>query len=219
MRGRVLSSLLALAAVLVASNARAADGLAAITTTSNGLPAYSAADDVKMKALESEVDSLKKKIFNSKAKLLQLQETVLHGAGSGAMAKIHFTNSIGKAYRLDSATWVLDGQAVPEPVTGPDVKDAMIFDGAIMPGTHNLSVTLVFYGNGYDVFKYLEGYRFTVQSTYPFQIEEGKTTEIEVTAVPKEGLLHAYEDRLDMKFQAKTTDSVPLQPAHSEATP
>lgn len=245
MRRAAVVAFAAVVATGIAGSARAADGALALTTGSAALPTTSsAAEDVRMKALEAEVDSIKEKIFKSKARLLLLQETVLHGAAAGAAARIHFTNDIGKAYRLESANWVLDGQTIYEGHAGAPVppgtkkpaaavgatgetddaaladrKDMTLFDGAIMPGTHNLSVTLVYRGYGYEVFKYLEGYRFTVQSTYPFTIEEGKTTLVEVRAVPKDGITHSYEDRLDMKFEASTRDSVPLTPATPEARP
>lgn len=194
-------------------------------------------DDARLKALESEVDLLKEKIFKSKARLLLLQETVLHGAAAGAIAKISFRNDMGGAYRLESATWVLDGQTIfregPDVgtavgqlaaagadagagTTGPlalaDRKQMTLFDGAIVPGSHSLSVTLVYRGSGYQVFSYLEGYRFTLQSNYAFLVEEGKTTELTVAAYPKDGLTAAYEDRLDLKFQVSTSDSVPVPP-------
>lgn len=195
------------------------------------------ADDVRMKSLEAEVDALKEKVFNSKARLLQLQEITLHGAAAGAIARIKFRNDMGGAYRLESASWVLDGQtiysasvpeahpALPAPARGdspllkaPDVaapptrlddrKELSLFDGAIVPGSHNLTVTLVYRGSGYQVFTYLEGYRFTVQSSYAFLAEEGKTTELSVTASPKPELTHSYEDRLDLKFALSSRDSV-----------
>jgi hypothetical protein len=188
-----------------------------------------------MKALESEVDVLKERIFKSKARLLLLQETVLHGATAGAIAKVRFRNDMGGAYRLESMTWVLDGQtiysetagaapstaatpAAPAPGSPPaaaiaERKELSLFDGAIVPGSHNLSVTLVYRGSGYQVFSYLEGYKFTVQSSYTFQVEEGKTTELEVSAYEKDGLTTAYEERPDVRFTVSTKESVILPEA------
>ncbi len=201
----------------------------ALTTgTGGGLAASS--EDLRLKALEAEVDQLKDKIFKSKARLLLLQETVLHGAAAGAVAKIVFKNEMGGAYRLESANWVLDGQTIfnesatpgTKAATGPSIaerKEIALFDGAIVPGSHNLTVTLVYRGSGYKMFSYLEGYRFTVQSTYAFLVEEGKTTDLEVVAYPKDGLQHAYEDRLDVRFTVSTKDSVPLPMQQPEAKP
>lgn len=169
-------------------------------------------EDLRLKALESEVDVLKEKIFKSKARLLLLQETVLHGATAGAVAKIRFKNEMGGAYKLELATWVLDGQTIvdekdPLALAGASTAPRLLFDGAIVPGSHNLSVTLVYRGSGYEVFSYLEGYRFTVQSAYAFLVEEGKATELEVVAYPKDGFKNKYEDRLDVKFQISSQDS------------
>jgi len=221
MRWSVTLALVALAEVSVA---RAADVPSSpLVRTSGGQTA--ATDDVRMKALESEVDVLKEKIFKSKARLLLLQETVLHGATAGAIAKVRFKNEMGGSYRLESMTWVLDGQTIyspstpaPEAAAAPastgtasalgELKELALFDGAIVPGSHNLAVTLVYRGSGYQVFSYLEGYKFTVQSSYTFQVEEGKTTDLEVTSYEKDGLTTAYEDRPDVRFTVSTKESV-----------
>jgi len=200
-----------------------------------GVPALSG-DDLRMKALESEVDALKEKVFSSKARLLQLQEVSLHGAAAGAIARIKFKNDMGGAYKLEAATWVLDGQTIysasladaKAPVPVPEVsgspllkgdapaapavlddrQEQNLFDGAIVPGSHNLVATLVYRGAGYKLFTYVEPYRFTVQSQYAFLVEEGKTTELEVAASPKPGLSHSYENRIDVRFALSSKDSV-----------
>lgn len=181
-------------------------------------------EDVRLKALESEVDVLKEKVFKSKARLLLLQETVLHGATAGAVAKIRFKNDMGGAYKLESATWVLDGQTIvdekdPAVLAGTANSARLLFDGAIVPGSHNLSVTLVFRGSGYEVFSYLEGYRFTVQSAYAFLAEEGKATDLEAVAYPKDGFKNKYEDRLDVRFQVSSQESTQGSTPVESATP
>lgn len=229
MRKRWSFNLALFVALTTSSVARAADVPSSpLVRTSGGHAA--ATDDLRMKALESEVDVLKEKIFKSKARLLLLQETVLHGATAGAIAKVRFKNEMGGSYRLESMTWVLDGQTIyspssaapaSTPVPGEpasaaptstaslgDLKELSLFDGAIVPGSHNLAVTLVYRGSGYQVFSYLEGYKFTVQSSYTFQVEEGKTTDLEVTSYEKDGLTTAYEDRPDVRFTVSTKESV-----------
>jgi len=227
--------------LVVGGRALAADPIttAALVTGSGGT-ASASQEDLKMKALENEIDVLKEKVFSSKARLLQLQEVTLHGAAAGAIARIHFKNDMGGGYRLESATWVLDGQTIfagtaapapdaakpaapiPEPngllkTPEPSIaavgaidekRELTLFDGAIVPGSHNLTVTLVYRGAGYQVFTYTEGYRFTVQSSYAFLVDEGKTTELTVIAAPKTELIHGYEDRLDLKFALSSKDSI-----------
>src|SRR3954471_3754221 len=100
--------------------ARAADPVttAALVTGSGGVASVSQ-EDLKMKALENEIDVLKEKVFSSKARLLQLQEITLHGAAAGAIARIHFKNEMGGGYHLENATWVLDGQTIFSGSTAP----------------------------------------------------------------------------------------------------
>ena len=232
MRTRLRLVLALLAAPAVAHSADLAAPTSPLVRTSAGLPSTTAVEDVRMKQLEAEVDVLKEKVFKSKARLLLLQETVLHGATAGAIAKIRFRNEMGGAYRLESQVWVLDGQTIfsdppagaspstapaPMPSTDPKpgepAREMSLFDGAIVPGSHNLVVTLVYRGSGYQVFSYLEGYKFTVQSSYTFQVEEGKTTDLEVSAYEKDGLSTAYEERPDVRFTVSTRESVILPEA------
>lgn len=241
-RFRFVVALLALPGLSVAADLAAPTSQPAASRLSPGAApdAAAQADEFRMKQLEAEVDVLKEKVFKSKARLLLLQETVLHGATAGAIAKVRFRNEMGGAYRLESMTWVLDGQTIYSEVAGAtggppapipadpaakvaaaaspssalaERKDLTLFDGAIVPGSHNLSVTLVYRGSGYQVFSYLEGYKFTVQSSYTFQVEEGKTTDLEVTAYEKDGLTTAYEERPDVRFIVSTRESVILPEA------
>ena len=225
--------------LLAGGQALGADPVTAALVTGSGGLASVSQEDLKMKALENEIDVLKEKVFSSKARLLQLQEITLHGAAAGAIARIHFKNDMGGAYHLESATWVLDGQTIfsatnapaapdaamsaipapngllknPEPAiattgTIDDKHEMALFDGAIVPGSHSVTVTLVYRGAGYQVFTYTEGYRFTVQSSYAFLVEEGKTTELTIIATPKAELMNSYEDRLDLKFALSSKDSI-----------
>src|SRR3954471_24737969 len=111
--------------------ARAADPVttAALVTGSGGI-ASASQEDLKMKALEAEVDVLKEKVFNSKARLLQLQEITLHGAAAGAVARLRFRNEMGGAYKLESATWVLDGQTIFQAESGPGTAGAPAATGS-----------------------------------------------------------------------------------------
>ena len=118
-----------------------------------------------MKSLEEQVNDIKEKIFRTKARLLLLQETVVGGdIVSGARAVIIHKNEMGSTFLLTSATYALDGQPI---FTKVDVngdlsgKDQVeIFNGRIVPGTHQITVKLEYTGHGFGPISYLEGYKY-----------------------------------------------------------
>ena len=66
-----------------------------------------------------------------------------------------------------------------------DQKEFEVFNGAIVPGNHTLSVELIYQGNGYGVFSYLKGYKFTARSSHTFTVAEGKQLQLKVVGFEK----------------------------------
>jgi hypothetical protein len=153
---------------------------AAVTTSNN---------TVRLRDLERRVDELKEQVFRSKARLNLLKETVLHGVIAGARAIITHKNEMGSMYMPIRYTYALDGNEIFSKVdeTGKlaDQKEFEIYNGAITPGNHTLSVQMVYQGNGYGVFSYLKGYKFTAKSSHTFTASEGKQLQLKVVGFEK----------------------------------
>ena len=58
-----------------------------------------------------------------------------------------------------------------------EMQEFDVYNGAIQPGSHTLSVALHYQGNGFGVFSYLKGYKFNVKSSHTFVAGESKTHE------------------------------------------
>ena len=96
----------------------------------------------------------------------------MHGVVSGARARLVHRNEMGSTFKLQEAHYFLtpplkqmsnlDGSLA-------DQKEIELFQGQIVPGNHQLSVNLVYAGNGYGIFSYLKGYRFKIRSATPSQ--------------------------------------------------
>lgn len=144
---------------------------------------------VRLRDLERRVDELKEQVFRSKARLNLLKETVLHGVIAGARAIITHKNEMGSMYTPIRYTYALDGNEIFSKVdeTGKlaDQKEFEIYNGAITPGNHTLSVQMVYQGNGYGVFSYLKGYKFTAKSSHTFTASEGKQLQLKVVGFEK----------------------------------
>jgi hypothetical protein len=180
--------------------------------------------DTRVKTLEEEVVDLKEKIYRSKARLLMLQESVLGGdVSTGARAIIVHKNEMGGSFMLESVTYALDGAPIFTQVdTEGDLGKRLefeIFNGRIVPGQHQIAVRLVYRGNGYGVFSYLEGYKFKVQSSYTFNAEPGKVSTVRVVGFEQGGLTTDLKDRpavrYDIEVSRDTGRKAEPQPATS----
>ena len=163
-----------------------------------------------MKTLEEQVVDLKEKIFRTKARLLLLQETVLGGdLSSGARAVLFHRNEMGASFVLESVAYALDGAPIFTKVDENGDLDKReefeIFNGRIVPGQHQIAVRLVYRGNGYGVFSYLEGYKFKVQSSYTFNAEAGKVTTVKVVGYEKGGITTDLKDRPAVRYDIEVT--------------
>jgi len=179
--------------------------------------------NVRLRALEERVNELKEKIFQSKARLIQLQEVVLHGTISGAKAVIVHKNEMGSSFRLIRVQYALDGAPIFNRVdSGQGELDAQheieIFNGSIAPGNHIISTYLEYQGYGYGVFSYLKGYQFKIKSSYTLNAEEGKLTTVRIVGFEKGGLTTQLKDRPNVRYDVETTQAPkPTQEAASPA--
>jgi hypothetical protein len=193
------------------------------SATDATLPATSdEAFQTRVKTLEEQVVDLKEKIYRTKARLLLLQETVLGGdLSSGARAVLVHKNDMGGSFALDSVAYALDGAPI---LTRTDKDGDLskrpefeIFNGRIVPGQHQVAVRLVYRGKGFGVFSYLEGYKFTVSSSYTFSAEPGKVTTVKVVGYEKGGITTDLKDRPAVRYDVEVNrESAPKPQAQAE---
>jgi hypothetical protein len=180
-----------------------ADNGAAPAATGGG--AESGAYTVRLRSLEKNVNELKEQIFRTKARLNLLKETVLGGAIGASRAVIHHKNEMGSSFRLIKAAYALDGVQIYSKAddTGAlaDMQDFDVYNGAIQPGSHTLSVALTYQGNGFGVFSYLKGYKFNVKSSHTFVAGDSKTTNITVVGYEKGNITTQLSDKPAVDFR------------------
>ena len=175
----------------------------------------------RVKTLEEQVVDLKEKIYRTKARLLLLQETVLGGdLSSGARAVLVHKNDMGGSFALESVAYALDGA----PILTRSDKDGdlanrpefEIFNGRIVPGQHQIAVRLVYKGKGFGVFSYLEGYKFTVSSSYTFTAEPGKVTTVKVVGYEKGGLTTELKDWPAVRYDVEVNREASPKPSQAK---
>lgn len=186
------------------------------TAPAKEAPAPSSSDapdyTVKLRSLEERVNDLKERVFRSKARLILLRETVLNGAISGAKAVILHRNEMGSSFTLEQAGYALDGAPLLNKTNTNGNLDEQeqieLFNGSIVPGNHNLSVFLLYRGNGYGVFSYLRGYTFRIQSSHAFTAEEGKITTVKAVAYEKGGFTTDLKDRPAIRYDVEVKQDI-----------
>ncbi len=166
----------------------------------------------RLGTMEEHVNTLKEQVFRSKATLQLLKEIVIQGGSAGARSTVFHVNDLGPSYRLESIAYYLDGQSIfakADPGGSLDsAKELKVWDGAIPPGSHNLTVNMVLKGNGFGVFDYVDGYTFKVQSSYAFAAEEGQATQVRVVVDEKRGLGVGFKDRPSVEYDLQTIQLV-----------
>ena len=172
-------------------------------------PAAGGADQgaytVRMRSLEKNVNELKEQIFRTKARLNLLKETVLGGVIGASRAIIHHKNEMGSSFRLIKAAYALDGVQIYSKADDSgalaEMQDFDVYNGAIQPGSHTLSVALTYQGNGFGVFSYLKGYKFNVKSSHTFVAGDSKTTNITVVGYEKGNLTTQLSEKPAVDFR------------------
>jgi hypothetical protein len=160
----------------------------------------------ELRTVEEQVNTLKERVFRSKATLQLLKELITEGATMGARLNLWHVNQMGGAYRIEAVQYFLNGKNVfskADPSgTLHETKEMKVHEQALPPGKHNVQVQLVLRGQGYGIFSYLQDYQFRVQSSYGFAIEDGTRTNLRAVAVSK-GFLKSFESRPDVRFEPR----------------
>jgi hypothetical protein len=159
---------------------------------------------VRLRSLERNVNDLKEQVFRVKARLNLLKETVLGGVIGASRCVIRHKNEMGNQFRLIKAVYALDGVQILSKADDSgrlaEMTEFDIYNGAIQPGSHTLSVHLVYQGYGYGVFSYLKNYKFNVRSSNTFVAGDGKATMVTVVGYEKGSITTNMEDKPDIKF-------------------
>jgi hypothetical protein len=177
-----------------------------------GAPAEGGGYTVRLRHLERSVSELKEQVFRTKARLQLLKETVLGGVIGASQALIKHRNEMGASFRLVKVIYALDGVQIfskaDESGQLGEMQEFEIYKGAIQPGSHTLSVQLLYQGHGFGVFSYLKGYKFNVRSSHTFVAAEGRATALTVVGFEKGGATTNMEDKPAVDFRVNNVAGV-----------
>jgi len=164
---------------------------------------------LELLSLEEDVNSLKERVFRSKATLQLLKEIVIEGSTTGSRATIWHVNELSNSYRVMSITYLLDGQSVyartDDDGSLSASKEVKIWEGALPPGSHNITVSAVLQGNGFGVFRYVENYNFSVRSSYAFEAEDEHHASVRVVLDERKGIGQSFIERPQVIYEVQST--------------
>ncbi|MEZ4462110.1 MAG: hypothetical protein R3E66_20795 [bacterium] len=167
---------------------------------------------MRIQELETKIDDLKEKVFQSKTRIVLLRETLLSGNLAGARAILIHKTELGSAFKLREALYSLDGAKIFGQVDKNDsLADKRTFEfynGTVSPGTHNLSIFLKYQGSGYGLFTYFDGYEFDIRSSCQFKAEEGKIAQIRVVAFEQGNVATSKENRPSTRCEVQYFDNI-----------
>jgi hypothetical protein len=188
-----------------ASPAPAPTEAPAENTPTTAAAADSGGYTVRLRALERNVNDLKEQVFRTRARLNLLKETVLGGVIGASRCVIKHKNEMGASFRLIKAVYSLDGVQIFNKAddTGrlSEMTEFDIYNGAMQPGSHTLSVQFVYQGYGFGVFSYLKGYKFKASSSHTFVAADNKATVVVVVGYEKGGMATNMEDKPAVEFR------------------
>ncbi len=185
-----------------------ADAPTAVVTP--GEDERSASTEQRLREIRTQVDVLKENTFATKSRLLLLRESVLRRSIAGSRLMVIHRDDMGSEFKLEQVLYALDRapkfERVNEKKGLSKLDDTIVVDEKVVPGNHLLTIVMVFRGNDWFIFRYMDGYAFTVRSSYPFVAEEGKAHEIIVQAYEDGDFLTPLEERPTVSFAMKSYD-------------
>lgn len=133
--------------------------------------------------LDRRVGGMKDQVYRAKARLSLLSERFLQSTNGSGRAVVMQVNQMGRLFQAVKVSYQLDGREIfsrGEDAGGVPKGDLAVWDGGTKPGEHTLGVTVVYRGNGNQVFGYFDQYVYTVTAAQRFSIGDGGTSRVRV---------------------------------------
>jgi hypothetical protein len=152
--------------------------------------------------LPTELSELRERITRARARPGALQDAV---PGAARAVLVH-RNEMGPEYRLESASYALDGAIIYAKVDVDgdlaDRREFELFSGELAPGAHELVVRLVYRGVGEGLSRFWDGYRFEVEATHRFGAAPGQRAVIRIAGYERAGASE-LPDRPAVRFASE----------------
>jgi hypothetical protein len=190
-----------------------------LTHSQSGQPddrAKEIALEKKIKDVANSVSELKEKVYQSKARIKLLEETLLLGKINGSKSIIKFKNNTGGLFQISDGEYYLNGKLIYKLNSAKgDPGSVVVFDGETPPGNNKITIKLTFTGADSGVmklFSYFKDYKFNLESDYEFPVTYGNTTIVNIESIDQGAVKNTLEDRISVRYKTLTEEnsSVPF---------
>ena len=175
-----------------------------------------------LREVGTQVERHKEETFGTKSRLMLLRASVLRRSIAGSKVVVTHNDEMGGEYELVQVLYVLDRERKLGQIAAQNdlsaLDEEVVVDQKLVPGSHLLTVKMVYQGSTWGLFSYADGYVFTIESSYAFTAEEGKIHQVTVTAFEDGGVFTPLEDRPTIGYQMKIHDFEPTDPSLEAAT-
>ena len=118
---------------------------------------------------------------------------------------ISLEDALGGTYSLELVEVRLDGRIALQCGAGGAKLDArspvVLYEGSAGPGEHEISLRLVYRGNGAGIFSYLQGYTFDVKSTHEVDLPPAGIVSVQAIAGESGGPMTPIEERPHVRWE------------------
>lgn len=165
--------------------------------------------------LEERLAQLKKRVFRSEARVSALKSTAFAGVEVRTKALLTHVNEM-EEFVLSRARFFMDDGLLLE-VDNTDgrlenVRSFEIFNGAVTPGRHEIRVELVFVGRTFGPFRYLDGYKFRLRSTYNLDVVKDRVSQLQIVSYERDFETDEAEKRLAVRYDVEVRSNAPAGP-------
>lgn len=202
MRGEVLKAILALFILT---------GAGTLVSAAPPSPSESARKESRgdPEAVKDNIDRMKDEVVNKKTQMLLFRQLLKSEAfeSSFPIVNIVHINEMSSRYKIYSLTYSIDNERVytyymEEPGSSKALgRETSVFKGPLVPGSHEITVDVVYRGNDTGVFSYINDYKIPSQIKSAFKVDKGQTMTVQVVGYEKGWALTDFKDRPDLKVK------------------
>ncbi len=139
-----------------------------------------------------------------------LKDTALGGGIARAVASIDFQDLVDGPFELVTAEFRLNGKPVTLPAGSDMRRPVPLTRASLLPGTHDVEVSLIYRGRTVALFTYMDGYTFKVASTYRFEVIDGKNNKLHIRGVIHPDVTRTLDTRLGVDYDVERVRGAPL---------
>jgi len=159
--------------------------------------------------IKEDVDRMKEDVLNKKSQMLLFKQLIkTEGIESTyPIVSISHLNEMSARYKVYSLAYTIDTDRVYTYYLEDNLgkmafpREQQVFKGPLIPGTHELTVDVVYKGNDSGIFSYINEYKIPTQMKKTFKIDKGKNLDIQVVGLEKGWALTDFKDRPDIKVK------------------